>query len=314
MCFLPIESMKAIDVKNLYRVEIASSLNIFISKSANAKLTDEIRNQFRECVQITKSGISIPNLENLTHFLSVHSSIREFEVALSILEQLNRIEFNGKTPAKGTKFSTIQKCFYMTEFSKIPGYVDFMAMPRTAAAICCSYNLEEYNRIASVVNSGLKFSNDSETETIFEIFNDIVESCYPDSRKVPIVKCSIPIIEILLSIKKNFQMTDEQESNAISLLKFVMVLEKFSADHKPFDFDVSIIDFIKSQFPFRKFDGINKEMFGIGNGSNNHEMIANGKIMDEKFKRHNLVIAESFLLSLSWRHLFQHNDNAMAHC
>ena len=289
------DAIKAIDVKNLYRISITTSLNVFTMKSINEKLTDTIRMDFQECIIKTKSGVCSPKMNSLMDFLSRHSSIREYEIARGIFEQLDKIDYSKKTPCKGNSFSKIMKSFYMSEFSKIPPFIDFMSMPRTSAAICCSYNLEEYNRIASIVNSGVKIDF-NEKMSIWESIDTIVSVFYPNTNKVPIVKCSIPIIEIILSLKKH-RWNEEMERKATSLIKFIMVIEKINADNRNFEEDCSITEFLKENFPFKKYDGMNKEMFGIGDGSNNHEMLSNGKIKDETFRRHNLAILEGVLLS-----------------
>ena len=294
---MTVNPVKIIDVRNGILVSIATSLYAFTLKSPNPKITNDVKDKFNECILKTTSGIASPLMEKFTKFLDEHSDIMEYKDASRIIEQLDKFEKgDGKTPAKGFVLSDIMRTWFITSFETFPRFVDFYAQPRTTSAIACSYFLEDYNKIASVINSGFKPIK-TPKDNLYDILNDIV-TFVNGTGTIPIVKCSMPIIEILMAIKKQNGFTEDQNQKAITLIKFIMTVENVSGNRKERNADLQ--DFIKNHFPFRRFEGLSETMFGfkiIDSNTDSHIKASSGRISGDRFRRHNLVIFEIVLLA-----------------
>lgn len=199
----------------------------------------------------------------------------------------------------------------------IPPYMCSYAFPKTLKDISNSFaqsNIDTINKINEL--SLVKVDGKDYLQRDFDII-DIINVFIKKVNPQQITRCSFPVIDVMLEFKRHGFFEDKtlkrSEADAISLIRFIMYIEKITSERRTYDeisSEKEYNEFIEKLLPFDSESivynqEITADMLGTlqmrrstGKCTASDAALNNGRIKNEKYYRHNLVIFESMLIAM----------------
>lgn len=194
---------------------------------------DEIREICAQVVVKDGKKTIIPAVKAIIEGLKKYEADRHAKFIMIMLKQFSEMKFTNNFVAPN-KASDLHKAMIASN-SDFGSYSSMFVPARNRATYAMSRMANTYISVTNVLNGGIKTVTAEMDPTgainnmsFFELLDTITVGIYGKIACVPITKCNVPIIDIILRMKErgSSDFSDEQANhNAMIVIRFFMMVE-----------------------------------------------------------------------------------------
>ena len=298
------------------RVTIATEFAWFLERFDKTTLSQEkqqmfdaMKQEFSTCILKLSNGMYQElNAKGISNFSKKWKEVMpEISFIADVSVQLEQLTFS-KPVTFGKKWPRLFVFMHEKHAPETPSFVSFMSRPRVSSSMSRSCNKEMVDKIFAVVNSGVKaidvdakLLEQEKRAGFIHAMSSISDSC---NVKPFLIKCSLPVVDILVNAAKQYKEIATEESykkfleDSREIIRFIMIVERYSHEFPLPKTEESNTDYIRHKcFPFKKIDEITATTIGFNAREHGKDEIYKGNFGYEPNRRYNLVIFESIILA-----------------